>query len=170
MLKLLHHCIMIYCKRTKRWIPKSFPRLYNTQLFITRHITKRMIERIISNTSEYSVLTEGRGQDERNRKEQLLRSIIICWSLSCIVFVLLYEKVFLRIFLAQLRAEYSCPGVSGGIQLLYLQPKTQWAQAVYSVLFCSVLQVQIPSVEAHYILNNILLLKIHGFLIQIFPK
>ena len=31
------------------------------------------------------------------------------------------------------------PGVSGGTQLLYLQAKTQWAQAVYSVLFCSVI-------------------------------
>ena len=29
------------------------------------------------------------------------------------------------------------PGVSGGTQLLYLQAKTQWAQAIYSVLFCS---------------------------------
>ena len=29
------------------------------------------------------------------------------------------------------------PWVSEGTQLLYLQVKTQWAQAVYSVLFCS---------------------------------
>ena len=37
------------------------------------------------------------------------------------------------------------PGVSGGTQLLYLQEKTQWAQAVYSVLFHSFHWLQSPS-------------------------
>ena len=68
-----------------------------------------MLERIVSNTSEYSVLREESGQEQRKGEEKLLKSTILCVTISSLVLVLVYGLVFISIFLVKSLAESSCP-------------------------------------------------------------
>ena len=66
-----------------------------------------MLDRILSTTSEYSVLSEESDQDEQENKGT--KSCVLCFNLSCFILVLICIVIFITTFVTERLKESSCP-------------------------------------------------------------